>query len=213
MSDRPRGPFGIDPLHFSVLIFSVLILFVLYLLLPKAFRKQYFHAYPKRHAWSARVRARRAGGRSQVCNVVFQDLLNLEVSYQYEHHGFDRKEVIIIFVSVASYSRGPLTLCLLPSNQPTLIDIYGKILFDISRYLSVRAHSQEGLLPLIPAPPVVILMATALPELPTNWATTRSRWTLPAEVQRSSNNKFWTCNRTMKLSSVLPCSSCETRAF
>ena len=82
MSDRPKGPFGIDPLHFSVLIFSVLILFVLYLLLPKAFRKQYFHAYPKRHAWSARVRARRAGGRSQVCYFFFWDLMNLELSYQ-----------------------------------------------------------------------------------------------------------------------------------
>ena len=66
MGERPKGPFGIDPLHFSVLIFGVLVLFVLYLLLPKAFRKQYFSAYPKRHAWSARVRARRAGGRSQV---------------------------------------------------------------------------------------------------------------------------------------------------
>jgi len=69
MSDRPKGPFGIDPLHFSVFLFSILVLFVLYLLLPKAFRKQYFGGYPKRHAWSARVRARR-GGRSvgQVSN-------------------------------------------------------------------------------------------------------------------------------------------------
>ena len=70
MSDRPKGPLGIDPLHFSVFLFGGLVLFVLYLLLPKAFRKQYFGAYPKRHAWSARVRARR-GGRSvaQVCIV------------------------------------------------------------------------------------------------------------------------------------------------
>ena len=69
MADRPTGPFGIDPLHFSVVLFSFLVLFVLYLLLPKAFRKQYFGAYPKRHAWSARIRARR-GGRSQVSAVV-----------------------------------------------------------------------------------------------------------------------------------------------
>ena len=63
MSDRPKGPLGIDPLHFSVFLFALLVSFVLYLLLPKAFRKQYFGAYPKRHAWSARIRARR-GGRS-----------------------------------------------------------------------------------------------------------------------------------------------------
>jgi hypothetical protein len=63
MSDRPKGPFGIDPLHFSVFLFGLLVFFVMYLLLPKAFRKQYFGAYPKRHAWSARIRARR-GGRS-----------------------------------------------------------------------------------------------------------------------------------------------------
>jgi len=59
MGDRPKGPLGIDPLHFSMFLFSVLVLFVLYLLLPKAFRKHYFGAYPKRYAWSARIRARR----------------------------------------------------------------------------------------------------------------------------------------------------------
>lgn len=67
MSDRPKGPLGIDPLHFSVFLFCLLVSFVLYLLLPKAFRKQYFGAYPKRHAWSARIRARR-GGRSVAQN-------------------------------------------------------------------------------------------------------------------------------------------------
>ena len=56
---RPKGPLGIDPLHFSVAAFGLLLLFVLYLLLPRAMRKQYFGAYPKRHAWSARTRARR----------------------------------------------------------------------------------------------------------------------------------------------------------
>jgi hypothetical protein len=59
MSERPKGPFGIDPLHFSIFLFSILILFVLYLLLPRGFRKQYFGAYPKRHAWSARIRSSR----------------------------------------------------------------------------------------------------------------------------------------------------------
>ena len=56
---RPKGPLGIDPLHFSAAAFGLLLLFVLYLLLPRAMRKQYFGAYPKRHAWSARTRARR----------------------------------------------------------------------------------------------------------------------------------------------------------
>lgn len=61
MSDRPKGPLGIDPLRFSIVLFAFLFLFVIYLLLPRALRKQYFGAYPKRHAWSARSRARRSG--------------------------------------------------------------------------------------------------------------------------------------------------------
>ena len=60
--NRPKGPLGIDPLQFSAVLFSLLILFVLYLLLPRAIRKQYFGAYPKRHAWSARARSRRGRG-------------------------------------------------------------------------------------------------------------------------------------------------------
>lgn len=60
---RPKGPLGVDPLHFSIFCFGALVLFVLYLLFPRALRKQYFGGYPKRHAWSARSRARR-GGRS-----------------------------------------------------------------------------------------------------------------------------------------------------
>ena len=69
-SEKPTGPLGIDPLHFSVFCFAVLVGFVLYLILPRALRKQYFGGYPKRPAWSARSRARR-GGRSygQVRNV------------------------------------------------------------------------------------------------------------------------------------------------
>mmetsp|Transcript_24316 Transcript_24316/g.39713 ORF Transcript_24316/g.39713 Transcript_24316/m.39713 type:complete len:320 (+) Transcript_24316:380-1339(+) len=59
---RPTGPLGIDPLTFSVTLFGLLLLFVLYLLLPRALRKQYFGAYPRRHAWSARSRLRRGRG-------------------------------------------------------------------------------------------------------------------------------------------------------
>lgn len=63
MSDRPKGPLGIDPLHFSIGLFVLLVLYVFYLMLPRALRKQYFGAYAKRHAWSARSRsARRSYG-------------------------------------------------------------------------------------------------------------------------------------------------------
>ena len=61
MTERPKGPLGIDPLYFSIFLFTLLMLFVFYLLLPRALRKQYFGAYPKRHAWSARTRSRRSG--------------------------------------------------------------------------------------------------------------------------------------------------------
>lgn len=57
-ANAPKGPLGIDPLQFSVSLFVLLVLYVFYLLLPKAVRKQYFGAYPKRHAWSARSRRR-----------------------------------------------------------------------------------------------------------------------------------------------------------
>lgn len=57
---RAKGPFGIDPLHFSAILLSLLLLFVLYLLTPRGFRVSYFHAYPKRHAWSARARSSRS---------------------------------------------------------------------------------------------------------------------------------------------------------
>jgi hypothetical protein len=63
---RPKGPLGIDPLTFSLTLFGLLLLFVLYLLLPRALRKQYFGAYPRRHAWSARSRARRSRGYGDV---------------------------------------------------------------------------------------------------------------------------------------------------
>jgi hypothetical protein len=67
---RPKGPLGIDPLTFSVTLFALLLLFVLYLLLPRALRKQYFGAYPRRHAWSARSRVRRSRGYGDVSYVL-----------------------------------------------------------------------------------------------------------------------------------------------
>ena len=63
---RPTGPLGIDPLAFSFALFGCLLLFVLYLILPRALRKQYFGAYPRRHAWSARSRVRRGRGYGDV---------------------------------------------------------------------------------------------------------------------------------------------------
>jgi hypothetical protein len=59
--ERGTGPvlLFLDPLKFSVALFTLLILFVFYLLLPRGVRKQYFGAYPKRHAWSTRSRAAR----------------------------------------------------------------------------------------------------------------------------------------------------------
>jgi len=56
MGNRPLGPFGIDPLHFSLTLFVFLLLFLIYLLLPRGFRVHYFHSYPKRYSWSARPR-------------------------------------------------------------------------------------------------------------------------------------------------------------
>jgi hypothetical protein len=62
----PKGPLGIDPIQFSFGLFGLLVLFVLYLLLPRGVRKQYFGAYPRRHAWSARSRMRRSRNYGQV---------------------------------------------------------------------------------------------------------------------------------------------------
>lgn len=62
MSNGVTGPLGINPLHFSAGCFLLLFLFVAYLLLPRGVRVQYFGAYPKRYAWSARSRGRRSGG-------------------------------------------------------------------------------------------------------------------------------------------------------
>lgn len=53
------GPFGIDPLYFSLCLFGGLLLFVLYLLLPRGARVAYFNGHQKRYVWSARARRRR----------------------------------------------------------------------------------------------------------------------------------------------------------
>jgi len=57
-NNNGTGPLLVDPLKFSVVLFVALVLFVFYLLLPRGVRKQYFGAYPKRHAWSTRSRRR-----------------------------------------------------------------------------------------------------------------------------------------------------------
>ena len=67
MSDI-SGPLGINPLHFSAGCFLLLFLFVTYLLLPRGVRVQYFGAYPKRYAWSARSRGRMNKQRSSMSN-------------------------------------------------------------------------------------------------------------------------------------------------
>ena len=67
MSDI-SGPLGINPLHFSAGCFLLLFLFVMYLLLPRGVRVQYFGAYPKRYAWSARSRGRMNKQRSSMSN-------------------------------------------------------------------------------------------------------------------------------------------------
>jgi hypothetical protein len=51
-----------NPLQFSIATFTALLLFVLYLLFPRALRRQWFGSYPRRHAWSARSRRSRRGG-------------------------------------------------------------------------------------------------------------------------------------------------------
>lgn len=57
-----KGPLGIDPLHYTLTLLFFLALFVIYLLLPKGYRVEYFGAYPKRYAWSARSRVARTRG-------------------------------------------------------------------------------------------------------------------------------------------------------
>ena len=60
-----KGPFGIDPVQFSLFVLSCLFLFVFYLLLPRGFRVHHFKAYPRRYAWSARTRSARRRGATE----------------------------------------------------------------------------------------------------------------------------------------------------
>jgi len=71
---RPKGPLGIDPLHFSAVLFSLLLIFVFYLLLPRGFRAHHFRAYPKRYAWSARSRASRGRRHTSLSSVNSQHI-------------------------------------------------------------------------------------------------------------------------------------------
>ena len=99
---RPKGPFGIDPLAFSFSLFGLLLLFVLYLLLPRALRKQYFGAYPRRHAWSARSRARRGRGYGDVSSIsgtVVSGFCNDGVVYAMSCHVETRRNDLISSIS------------------------------------------------------------------------------------------------------------------
>lgn len=53
------GTFSVDPLDFTLTCFLLLLLWISYLLLPRGLRVQYFGAYPKRYAWSERMKRRR----------------------------------------------------------------------------------------------------------------------------------------------------------
>ena len=69
------GPLGIDPLHFTFTLLFFLALFVIYLLLPKGYRVEYFRAYPKRYAWSARSRLARRSGQQRMDNRMLEPQL------------------------------------------------------------------------------------------------------------------------------------------
>jgi len=53
------GLFGIDPLHYTEFCIICLALWALYLLIPKGIRFRYCGSYPKRYAWSSRIKRRR----------------------------------------------------------------------------------------------------------------------------------------------------------
>lgn len=61
-----KGPFGIDPISFTILLLFCLFMFVFYLLLPRGFRVHHFKAYPRRYRWSARTRSARRRGTSGI---------------------------------------------------------------------------------------------------------------------------------------------------
>jgi hypothetical protein len=53
------GPFGIDPLGYTEFVIGCLILWVFYLFIPRGLRFTYCGSYPKRYAWSDRIKRRR----------------------------------------------------------------------------------------------------------------------------------------------------------
>ncbi len=53
------GPFNIDPLHYTEFCICVLFSFALYLFIPRGFRFTFCGSYPKRYAWSSRIKRRR----------------------------------------------------------------------------------------------------------------------------------------------------------
>jgi|EP00979_Chaetoceros_neogracilis_P014254 hypothetical protein len=76
-SSRPVGPLGIDPLYFALVMFGCLLLFVTCLLLPRGIRFQYFAAYPKRYAWSAKPRRLRRVSLGTLCDIVHEGILKI----------------------------------------------------------------------------------------------------------------------------------------
>lgn len=53
------GPFGIDPLGYTEFVIGCLILWIFYLFIPRGLRFSYCGSYPKRYAWSDRIKRRR----------------------------------------------------------------------------------------------------------------------------------------------------------
>lgn len=58
-SSSIHGPLGIDPLRYTEFLFSLLLIWILYLLVPRGLRVTYCGAYPKRYAWSSRIKRKR----------------------------------------------------------------------------------------------------------------------------------------------------------
>lgn len=53
------GPFRIDPLGYTEFVMACLALWVMYLFIPRGLRFSYCGSYPKRYAWSDRIKRRR----------------------------------------------------------------------------------------------------------------------------------------------------------
>jgi hypothetical protein len=104
---------GIDPLQFSGVLFILLLLFVIYLLLPRGFRVQYFGAYPKRYAWSARTRARRSRTVRTLMYILWNGLCVMERDCWITKMRFKfckkRGTIIIVAAGGASHCYNPIT--------------------------------------------------------------------------------------------------------